>query len=67
MEAVQFLDGSEIYYGFIAGANRLKEKMYSEEEVLNIIFKFSSDFDLKKGIEISLEEQKEWFKQFKNK
>lgn len=52
---------------FIAGAKWQKEKSYSEEEVLNLIFKFTSDFDLKKGIEISIEEQKEWFKQFKNK
>lgn len=50
---------------FIAGAKWQEERMYSEEEVLNLIFKFTSDFDLKKGIEISIEEQKEWFKQLK--
>jgi CRISPR/Cas system-associated protein Cas10 (large subunit of type III CRISPR-Cas system) len=40
---------------------------YSEEEVRNIIFKFSSYFDTKRNIEITLEEQKQWFKQFKKK
>jgi hypothetical protein len=41
------------------------KRMYSEEEVRNIIFKFSSDFDTKRNIEITLEEQKQWFEQFK--
>jgi hypothetical protein len=43
------------------------KRMYSEEEVRNIIFKFSSDFDTKRNIEITLEEQKQWFEQFKKK
>ena len=58
------------YVSFIKGAKYQQEqdkKMYSEEEVRNIIFKFSSDFDTKRNIEITLEEQKEWLKQFKNK
>ena len=38
---------------------------YSEEEVRNIIFKFSSYFDTKRNIEITLEEQKQWFNKFK--
>jgi hypothetical protein len=53
--------------GFIEGAKQQAEQMYSEEEVRNIIFKFSSDFDTKRNIEITLEEQKQWFEQFKKK
>jgi hypothetical protein len=55
---------------WIAGALWQKQqdkKMYSEEEVRDIIFKFSSDFDTKRNIEITLEEQKEWFKNLNNK
>jgi precorrin-4 methylase len=54
-------------------ANKLKEirdevvGMYSEDEVRNIIFKFSSDFDTKRNIEITLEEQNEWVEKFKKK
>jgi hypothetical protein len=44
-----------------------QQQGYSEEEVRNIIFKFSSDFDTKRNIEITLEEQKQWFEQFKGK
>lgn len=43
------------------------ERMYSEEEVKHIIFKFSNDFDLKRNIEICSKEQIEWFENFKKK
>lgn len=42
------------------------KKMYSEEEVLQILFRFTNRFDLKKNIEITAEMQKEWFEQFKH-
>jgi hypothetical protein len=38
---------------------------YSEEEVKQIIFKFTNDFDMKKNIEITSEEQSKWFEQFR--
>ena len=57
----------DLYDGFIAGAKWQQERMYSEEEVKKLIFKFSSDFDLKMGIEISLDDQNKWFEQFKKK
>jgi hypothetical protein len=43
----------------------IKQISYSEEEVKRIIFKFTNDFDMKKNIEITLEEQNKWFEQFK--
>jgi hypothetical protein len=53
--------------GIIKGAEWQAERSYSEEEVKNILFKFSSNFDLKRNIEITLEEQNKWFEQFKKK
>jgi hypothetical protein len=53
--------------GFKDGARWQAERMYSEGEVRDIIFKFSSDFDTKRNIEITLEEQKQWLKNFNNK
>ena len=41
-----------------------KNQNYSEEEVKNIIFKFTNDFDMKKNIEITSKEQNKWFEQF---
>jgi hypothetical protein len=79
---IQFLCGSHSYDGVWFGDKHpyregnfwwrsiLQEQdknKYSEEEVRNIIFKFSSDFDTKRNIEITLEEQKQWFEQFKKK
>jgi hypothetical protein len=52
---------------FIAGAKWQAERMYSEEEVKHIIFKFTNDFDMKKNIEITSEEQNKWFEQHKKK
>jgi hypothetical protein len=47
--------------------SELEERMYSEEEVKHIIFKFTNDFDMKKNIEITSEEQNKWFEQHKKK
>jgi len=52
---------------FKDGAKWMEERRYSDEDVLNIIFKFTNDFDLKKNIEITSEEQRLWFEQFKKK
>lgn len=53
--------------GLIKGAKWQQERTYSEEEVRNIIFKFTNDFDMKKNIEITSEEQNKWLTQFKKK
>ena len=47
---------------FIDGARWQQEKMYSEEEVLNILYKHTED--LLAGKKVTLEE---WFEQFKKK
>jgi hypothetical protein len=47
---------------FIHIARLQQEKMYSEEEVLNILYKHTED--LLAGKKITLEQ---WFEQFKNK
>jgi len=46
---------------FIAGAKYMAERMYSEEEVLEILFELSCNNDTDK------EEVEEWFEQFKKK
>lgn len=46
---------------FIAGAKWQAERMYSEEEVLEILFELSCNNDTDK------EEVEEWFEQFKKK
>ena len=46
---------------FKAGANWQAERMYSEEEVLEILFELSCNNDTDK------EEVEEWFEQFKKK
>ena len=57
--SVDFEDGVKL------GAKWQQERMYSEEEVLQILFRFTNKFDLQKNIEITAEMQKEWFEQFK--
>jgi hypothetical protein len=52
---------------FKDGAKWMEERRYSDEDVLNIIFKFTNDFDLKKNIEITSEEQRLWFEKYKKK
>ena len=54
--------------GIIAQAKvieKQQERMHSNEEVLQIIFRFTNKFDLRKNIDISFEEQSKWFEQFK--
>jgi len=51
----------DLYDGFIAGAKWQAERMYSEEDVLEILFKLSCNSDTDK------EEVEEWFEQFKKK
>jgi hypothetical protein len=62
--ANQFIDGRDHFYGFKAGAKWQQEqdkKMFSEEEVLNIILKLGYDLrEFEKSII-------EWFEQFKKK
>jgi hypothetical protein len=48
------------YYAFILGAKWQAERMYSEEEVLDILYKHTED--LLAGKKVTLEE---WFKEFK--
>jgi hypothetical protein len=48
---------------FIAGANYQAERMYSEEEVLDILFKHTEYF-AGFGVRLSLTD---WFEQFKKK
>ena len=50
------------YQNFIRGAKWQQERMYSEEEVLEILYKHTED--LLSGKKVTLEQ---WFKQFKNK
>lgn len=48
-------------YGFMAGAKWQAERMYNEQEVLEILFEISCNNDTDK------EEMEEWFEQFKKK
>jgi hypothetical protein len=48
--------------GFIEGAKWQAERMYSEEEVLDILYKHTED--MFKGTRLTLTE---WFEQFKKK
>ena len=53
----------DLYDGFIEGAKWQAERMYSEEEVLDILFKHTEYF-AGFGERVSLTE---WFEQFKKK
>ena len=53
------LDGEFIRQAFKDGAKWQAERMYSEEEVLEILFELSCNSDTDK------EEVEEWFEQFK--
>ena len=63
-EAVNAFKKTNVYTNEI---KQKQERMYSEEEVKHIIFKFTNDFDMKKNIEITSEEQNKWFEQHKKK
>jgi hypothetical protein len=56
------LDGEFLRHAFKEGAKWQAENMFSEEEVLNILYKHTED--LLAGKKITLEE---WFEKFKNK
>lgn len=73
--AAQFAKNHSIYptaqddtqYGFINGAKWQAEKMYSEEEVFNIIYNYKNYFKLYRNIEVLPNEFFKWFKKFKKK
>ena len=51
-----------LYYGFVEGAKWQAERMYSEEEVLDILYKHTED--MFKGTRLTLTE---WFEEVKKK
>jgi hypothetical protein len=57
---ISFIDGAQWQ------AKQDKNK-YSNEDVLQILFKFTNKFDLQRNIEITSEMQKEWFENLKKK
>ena len=57
-----FEKAADTEMAFLRGAKWQQERMYSEKEVLSILYKFTED--LLSGQKITLEE---WFEQFKNK
>jgi hypothetical protein len=59
-ECIMF-DAMKIQKGFELGGKWQAERMYSEEEVLEILFELSCNSDTDK------EEVEEWFEQFKKK
>ena len=52
--------------GILAGIEETKEKMYSEEEVLQLLYKRDL-YLLNRDETVELELPEEWFKQFKKK
>lgn len=63
-ERIRGLDLPRYFYqGFVAGGKWQAERMYSDEEVLDILFKHTEYF-AGFGERVSLTE---WFKQFKKK
>jgi hypothetical protein len=68
--ANQFIDGREHYYGFIAGAKWQAERMYNEEEVLEILenhTEYLKTFIFQYIDKEDIEENETWFEQFKKK
>ena len=60
-------DNNNRYYNdFIAGANWQAERMYSEEEVLQLLYKRDL-YLLNRDETVELELPEEWFEQFKKK
>ncbi|MEY2869820.1 MAG: hypothetical protein RIR01_2322 [Bacteroidota bacterium] len=53
--------------GFIAGGKHMAEKMYSEEEVLNILHDYRNHFELYRNIQVLPDMFFPWFEQFKKK
>jgi hypothetical protein len=59
---------SEFYQlGFKEGAKWMQERMYSEEEVLEILHNYRNNFELYRNIQILPTMFFEWFEQFKKK
>jgi hypothetical protein len=54
------------YEAFITGAKRQQERMYSEEEVVELLYKRDL-YLLNRDEEVELELPNEWFEQFKKK
>jgi hypothetical protein len=56
-----------LYYGFVEGAKWMAERMYSEEEVIELLTQRSKHFGTKRKPfqELLLKQDLEWFKQFK--
>jgi hypothetical protein len=52
---------------FIAGGKHMAEKMYSEEEVLNILHNYRNHFELYRNIQVLPDMFFPWFEQFKKK
>ena len=52
--------------GFVDGAKWLQERMYSEEEVLNLLYERESELNTHNSI-FDYQDAKEWFEQFKKK
>ena len=50
------------YDDFIEGARWQQERMYSEEEVIKILYQFHYDL-----VNSNFDTKEEWFEQFKNK
>jgi len=52
---------------FIAGGKYVAERMYSEEEVLNILHDYRNHFELYRNIQVLPDMFFPWFEQFKKK
>ena len=51
--------------GFVTGAKWQDERMYSEEEVLNILHNYRNHFELHRNLEVLPNMFFKWFEQFK--
>jgi ubiquinone biosynthesis protein Coq4 len=56
-----------LYYGYMEGAERQSEKMYSEQEVIQLLTERSKHFgtDLSPFDKLLLKQDLEWFEKFK--
>ena len=61
------LDGEFIRAAFIEGAKWQAERMYSEEEVENILFRYAEEEHAWFSCKSEIDSFNEWFKQFKKK
>ena len=63
--ANQFMDGRDHYYGFKEGAKWQAKRMYSEEDVISILYSFHKEDNSR--VVFSLSGINKWFEQFKKK